>query len=225
MTSWQKMVVYFEMRNVHATPTYHEAVLNTERVLIKGRVTKADVFITRLDDRRVIVKDYSRKGFWERNLIGRIVIGREARAYAALAGIEGLPAWFRRLSPFAFAVEYLDGQDLGSLAPGPHWAGVIGQFERIVNELHERGWVHLDLHRRTNILLVEGKVFVVDLASALHTGSIPLLGGPFTRLAGLADSLSLIKLKTIFAPGLMTEREKKWLKLRNRWMPTKWRAD
>jgi len=210
---------------MHAAPAYHEAVSNTEKVLIKGRFTKADVFIARIDVRRVIVKDYSRKGFWERNLIGRIVIGREARAYSALAGINGLPAWSRRLSPFAFAVEYLEGRDLGSLLPGPHWTGVIEQFERIVHELHGRGWVHLDLHRRTNILLVGGKVFVVDLASALHTGSIPLIGGPFTRLVGFADTLSLIKLKTIFAPALMTEREKKWLILRNRCMMTKWRPD
>lgn len=208
-----------------AVPTYSEAAANSEKILIKGQAFKADVFLTRLDGRRAIVKDYSQKGFWERNLVGRIVIGREARAYAALAGVEGLPRWSYRLSPFAFAVEYLEGKDLGSLMPGPQWAGVIRQFERTLNELHSRGWVHLDLHRRTNILLVGEKVYVVDLASALHTGSVPLIGRPFTRLVGLADSLSLIKLKTIFAPELMSIQEKKWLKLRNRCMPTKWKAD
>src|SRR5574342_125527 len=94
--------------------TYDEAVANTEKVLIKGRFTKADVYITRSGDRRFVVKDYTQKGFWERNLIGRIVIGREARAYAALAGTEGLPAQFKRLSTFSFAVEYLEGKDFGA---------------------------------------------------------------------------------------------------------------
>lgn len=202
--------------------TYDAAVSNLERVLIKGRLYKADVFITRSDGQRFVVKDYSRKGFWERNLVGRIVIGREARAYAALTGIDGLPAKFRKLSPFSFAVEHLDGKDFGSLAQGALGPEVIRQFERIVNELHERGWVHLDLHRRTNILLVNGKVFVVDLASALHTGSVPLVGRCYTRLLGLADRLSLIKMKTVFAPGLMSEQERKLLKLRNTIMPTKW---
>ena len=207
---------------MHTTLTYDEALANLEKVLIKGRFYKADVFITRSEGRRFVVKDFAQKGFWERNLVGRIVIGREARAYAALSGVDGLPPRFKRLSPFSFAVEFLEGRDLGAVERGELGPGVIRQFERIVNDLHERGWVHLDLHRRTNILLVNRKVFVVDLASALHTGSIPLIGRCFTRLVGLADRLSLIKMKTLFAPELMTARERKWLKLRNIFMPTKW---
>ncbi|MGE5174599.1 MAG: hypothetical protein ACM3MD_12305 [Betaproteobacteria bacterium] len=202
--------------------TYDEAVANTEKVLVKGRFTKADVFITRLGGQRFVVKDYVQKGFWERNLVGRIVIGRESRAYAALTGINGLPLHFKRLSPFSFAVEYLEGKDLGALERGEIGTEVMRQFERIVHELHERGWVHLDLHRRTNILLIDGKVYVVDLASALHPGSIPLLGRCLTRLIGLADRLSLIKMKTVFAPESLTAQERKLLKLRNKIMPTKW---
>jgi predicted Ser/Thr protein kinase len=204
--------------------TYDEALANTEKSLIKGRFTKADVFITQSGGRRFVVKDYARKGFWERNLVGRIVIGREARAYAALAGIDGLPARFKRLSPFSFAVEYLQGKDFGAVERGEIGPGVIHQFERIVRDLHGRGWVHLDLHRRSNILLIDGKVYVVDLASALHTGSAPLIGKCLTSLIGIADLLSLIKMKTLYGPGLMTPRERTWLKIRNRIMPTKWES-
>ena len=202
--------------------TYDEAVANTEKVLITGRFTKADVFITRFSGQRFVVKDYSKKGFWERNLVGRIVINREARAYDALAGIDGLPARFKRLSSFSLAVEFLEGKDLGSVEPGGLGPGVIRQFERIVHGLHERGWVHLDLHRRSNILLVNGSVYVVDLASALHSGSIPLIGSCLTSLIGIADLLSLIKMKTIYGPELMSPREQAWLRIRNRVMPSKW---
>ncbi len=207
---------------MHTNLTYEEAITNFEKALIKGRFTKADVFVTRAGERRFLVKDYSQKGFWERNLVGRIVIGREAGAYDALSGIEGLPAQYGRLSPYAFAVEYLEGKDLGVFERGELGPEAILQFEKIVDELHKRGWVHLDLHRRTNILFVDGKVFVVDLASALHTGSIPLVGRFFTGLIGLADRLSLIKMKNIFGPELLTDRERRWLKLRNIFMPTKW---
>lgn len=202
--------------------TYEQAIANFEKVLIKGRVTKADVFITRSEGLRFVVKDYSQKGFWERNFVGRLVIGREARAYEALSGIEGLPPRYKRLSPYALAVEYLEGKDFGSFERGELGPEAIRQFERIVDELHKRGWVHLDLHRRTNILFVDGSVFVVDLASAIHTGSIPLFGHGLTELVGLADRLSLVKLKKIFSPELLTERERRWLKLRNIFMPTKW---
>ncbi|HET7319796.1 MAG TPA: hypothetical protein VFK23_11715 [Nitrospirota bacterium] len=202
--------------------TYTEAKANTEKLLIKGRFTKADVFITRSGQDRFVVKDYAQKGFWERNLVGRIVIGREARAYAALAGTEGLPSRFKRLSAFSFAVEYLEGKDFGDVEPGEIGAAVIGQFERIVRGMHGRGWVHLDLHRRTNILLVGGRIYIVDLASALHPGGVPFIGKFLTRLIGIADTLSLIKMKTIYGPELMSPRERKWLRIRNKVMPSKW---
>ena len=202
--------------------TYEKAVASREKVLIQGGPFKADVFITRSDGVRFVVKDYSRKGFWERNFVGRVVIHREARAYGALQGMMGLPQRFKRLSAFSFAIEFLEGRDLGAVARGEIGPDVIHQFEKIVYDLHGRGWVHLDLHRRSNILLIDGKVYVVDLASALHAGFIPLIGRGLTALIGIADLLSLIKMKTIYGPELLTSRERKWLGVRNFFMPSKW---
>jgi RIO-like serine/threonine protein kinase len=202
--------------------TYAEATADIEKVLAPGGFAKARVFIARHHGRRFVIKDFGSKGFWERNLIGRMVISREFRAYRALAGIDGLLAAAKRLTPFSLAVEYLDGIDLGGLTRGEIGQDVIEQFERIVNDLHSRGWVHLDLQRRSNILLVNGKVFVVDLASAFHPGGIPLIGRGLTRFLGFFDRLSLIKLKNIYAPDSLTEKERKWLKARNLVMPTKW---
>ena len=202
--------------------SYDEAASNLEKVLIKGKSLKADVFITRFRGQRFVIKDFGKKGFIERNLVGRMVIGREIRAYRALCGIEGIPSQFKRLSPFSIAIEYLEGRDLGDIVRGEIGPGIIRQFEDIIEELHERGWVHLDLQRRSNILLVGGKVFVVDLASAIHPGSLPLVGRCLTTLLGFADRLSLIKMKSIYAPELMTARERQWLRLRNLLMPRKW---
>ncbi len=202
--------------------SYDAASSNVERVLVRAKSLKADIFITRFRGHRFLVKDFGKKGFFERNVIGRIIIGREVRAYRALAGIEGLPAQYKLLSPFAIAIQYLDGRDLGAIDRGQTGPGTIRQLEAVIQELHERGWVHLDLQRRSNILLVDGKVFVVDLASAFHPGGIPLVGACMTGLLGLADRMSLIKMKSIYAPELMTPQERKWLRLRNLAMPRKW---
>lgn len=204
--------------------TYETARLNVETVLVKGRFSKADVFVARPDGARILVKDFAQKGFWERNLIGRVVIGREVRAYRALAGVDGLPRRFKRLSSFALAVEFLEGTDFGAAGQERIGSELIAQFERIIREIHARGWVHLDLHRRNNILLVQGKVYIVDLASALHPGMIPFIGPLLTRLIGIADRLSLIKMKTIFAPLTLTSRERTWLAIRNRIMFSKWKT-
>jgi tRNA A-37 threonylcarbamoyl transferase component Bud32 len=187
-----------------------------------GKALKADVFIAAVRDSRFVIKDFGNKGFLERNLIGRIVVGRELRAYEALAGIGGLPSQYKRLGPYAIAVEYLEGRDLGTIDRGEIGPGVMKQFEAVVEELHGRGWVHLDLQRRSNILLVQGKIFVVDLASAFHPGGVPLIGRWLTRLFGFADRMSLIKMKSIYAPELLTDRERKLIRLRNLTMPHKW---
>jgi len=202
--------------------SYAEAFSNLERMLVKGRALKADIFITQVRGRRFVVKDFSGKGFLERNLVGRVVTVRELRAYQSLAGVEGIPGHYKRLGPFSIAIEYLEGRDLGGINRGEIGPGEIRQFEAVIAELHARGWVHLDLQKRSNILLVDGKVVVVDLASALHAGGVPLVGRLLTALLGLADRMSLIKMKSIYAPELITGREQKWLRLRNLTMPRKW---
>ena len=207
---------------MHPDLSYGEAVANREKVLVTGKFYKADVFVSRSRGQRFVVKDFGSKGFFERNIVGRMVIGRECRAYRALAGVDGFPLKFKRLTPFALAIEYLEGTDLGGLVRGEIGPGVIRQFERIVDDLHERGWVHLDLQRRSNILLVAGKVYVVDLASAFHPGGVWFIGRCLTWALSRADRLSLIKLKSLYAPELMTPVERKWLKRRNLVMPRKW---
>ncbi len=202
--------------------TYSDARAGIERYCTRGSFAKADIFLAVYRGQRFIVKDFSPKGFWERTLLGRAVIWRESRAYRALAGVEGLPARFKRLSPHALAVEYLEGRDLGGMERHEIGPGIILQFERIIDDLHERGWVHLDLQRRSNILVANGRVFVVDLASALHPGSIPLLGRWLVRILGFADRLSLVKMKSLFAPELLSPGDRKLIRMRNLVMPTKW---
>jgi hypothetical protein len=199
--------------------TYDDAVDGIEETIAQDSFAKADVSIAQVRGERFILKDFSRKGFWERNLIGRIVIGREHRAYRALSGVEGLPSRFKRLSPFALAIEYLKGRDLGGFKRHEIGPGVMLQLERILNDLHERGWVHLDLQRRSNILLVNDRVFVVDLASAIRPGSVPLIGGLLVKLIGFADRLSLLKMKHLFAPELLSPRDRRMIRLRNLFFP------
>lgn len=203
-------------------PLYEQARNSIDRYLVKGRATKADVFLCRIRGQRFVVKDFAQKGFWERQIVGRFVIGREAAAYRALAGLPGLPTRFERLSPFSFAVEFIDGNNFGTAGRDELGESEVSQFGRIVDSIHERGWVHLDLHRRSNILLSNGTVYVIDLASALHTGLLPGIGRVFTFLIGIADLLSVIKMKTIYCPEALTARERMWLRIRNAMMRSKW---
>jgi len=73
-------------------------------------------------------------------------------------------------------VEYLEGKDLGGVARSEIGPGVPFQFERIIDELQRPRLGPPRPPARSNILLVNGKVFVVDLASAFHPGGVPLVG-------------------------------------------------
>lgn len=196
--------------------------MKIEKTLVNGRYAKADVFIALIGGRRYVVKDFSRKGWFERNFIGRLVISREFKAYTSLSGLDGLPAQFERLSPFTLAVEYLDGRDLGSVGKSEISGEIISSFEEIISNIHRRGWVHLDLQRRSNILLVEGRIYIVDLASALNTAGVPFIGGLLTKALGLFDRLAFIKLKNIYAPETLSRAERRWIRVRNLVMPSKW---
>lgn len=202
--------------------TYADARAGIERIIAEKKFAKAEVFVSARGGSRFIVKDFGQKGFWERNLIGRIVIGREYHAYCALAGVAGFPSRFRRLTPFALAIEYLEGRDLGSVGQGDIGPGIVRQLEKIIDELHGRGWVHLDLQRRSNILLVNNSVIVIDLASAFHPGGVPILGRLLATLLGFADRLSLLKMKSLFAPELLTSADRRMIRVRNLFMRTKW---
>jgi len=202
--------------------TYNAAIAHIESSLIQGRLLKADVHIIRFGGRKYVLKDYTAKGFWVRNIAGRIVTGLETRAYRALVGIDGLPSQFKRLSPFALAIEYLEGRDLGVIQPAELGPGILLQFERIIEDLHERGWVHLDLQKRSNIIVADAKLYFVDLGSAFHAAGVPLIGKCLMRVLSFFDRLSLIKHKSFYAPELLSPQEKKWLRLRNKVMPRKW---
>ncbi len=202
--------------------TYTTAIAQIETTLVEGRLLKADVHIVRAGDRRYVLKDYTRKGFWVRNIAGRIVTGREIRAYRALAGVPGLPSQFKRLSPFAIAIEYLEGRDLGMVQRAEIGPDVLRQFERIIDDLHGRGWVHLDLQKRSNIIVADGTLYFVDLGAAFPARRVPLVGGCLMRVLGFFDRLSLVKHKSFYAPELLTEQEKEWRRLRNRFMSRKW---
>ncbi len=202
--------------------TYQEAVQGAERCLSAGKVGKADIFITRFRGVRFVVKDFGNQRAWLRNSIGRLLISREHRAYRGLSGIPGIPAVSHRLTPFCIAVEYLAGKTFSSVERHEITPATLRQLETIVRDLHARGWVHLDLHRRKNLLLVKGTVVVIDLASAVHTGAVPIVGKLLTRTAGLTDRLALVKFKALFAPKLLTRWERRFCRIRNVFLRTPW---
>ena len=167
---------------------------------LPGRnATKADVLQYELDGRRLAVKDYTARPRWIRNTLGRWLVRREVAAYRATAGLPEVPALVGRLSPFAFATEWVDARPLSALSARPLDPALFDRLERALAGLHARGVALGDLHHRDVLVTDEGAVHVVDFATAwiAPPGSGALRKAIFRRMAE-QDRLAAARLRARF---------------------------
>lgn len=137
-------------------------------VLAAGTRAKADVLLVESDAGIVVLKDFAKRGHWVRRRLGPWLLDREERAYRRLADVEAVPRLLGRLDPAALVVEYRPGVLLSRSLAGRLPAGFVASLARVVDEMHRRGVVHLDLRHRSNVLAGEdGRPVVLDFASAL----------------------------------------------------------
>lgn len=178
------------------------AALSATPVLVRlpGRnTTKADVVVFDRDGRRIAVKDYGPRPLWVRLTIGRFMIAREAAAYRALAGIDGLPRCHGRVGPYALALDWIDAKPLAALVGATLSPSVFDALDRIVGDVHAHGVALGDLHHRDVLVGEGGSVHVVDLATAWVLGPRPGAWRRFVfqRLRG-NDLVSAARLRARF---------------------------
>lgn len=140
----------------------------TRAVLSFGGRGNPDVLLCELGAEHVVVKDFAPRGGFVRRRLGPWLLRREARAYRRLAGLAAVPHLLGWIDEAAIVLEYRPGELLSrSLAPrlAP---GFVDRLEAVVDEMHRRGVVHLDLRHRSNVLADRaGEPVVIDFASAL----------------------------------------------------------
>jgi hypothetical protein len=137
-------------------------------VLEHGSGRDPVVSLARVGDCDIVVKDFAPRGFLVRNLIGRWMTAREARAYRALAGHPHVPQFYGQVDPFALAVEYRPGRKMSRKLAGELPEGFARELEDAIRGMHARGVAHLDLRHRTNVMAgPDGHPILIDFASAV----------------------------------------------------------
>ncbi len=162
--------------------------------------TKAELWVYRRAEGDLALKSYSARPWPIRNTLGRLLIRREARAYAAVAGLAGLPRFLGRVGPFALAVEWIDAPPLSEFADGTVEPQRFDRLETILAGLHRRGVALVDLNYRDLLIDADGSVHIVDLAMACVLGKRP--GRVRRRLFDhfcAADRFALARLRARFA--------------------------
>jgi RIO-like serine/threonine protein kinase len=100
--------------------------------------------------------------------VARLLLARERRALAALAGTAGVPRLVAAGDARTLLREYLPGVALCRAAELPR--DFFARLEELVRALHARGVCHNDLHKEANVLVgLDGYPALVDFQLAsLH---------------------------------------------------------
>jgi hypothetical protein len=129
-------------------------------------MTKAIVLFYNIGDLQIAVKSYAESPWFFRNLLGPWLIRREAAAYHAAAGIDGLPRCFGQVGSAALATEWIEAVQLAKKQKQSCSQELFDRIAVILDDLHQRGVALGDLHHRDVLVTDDGAVFLIDLATA-----------------------------------------------------------
>lgn len=180
--------------NAPSLPAPPDRAVPAVRLLKRGeRVLEPDVYVARLGDRDVVVKDYRRYRWTPLSPLARWMVRHEAGILARLHGWGVAPALLGTMGGLVLGMEYVSGEVLGA---GAH-AVSDAFFRRLrgaVAALHAAGITHNDLHG-ANVLVREGMPVLIDFASAL---SLPawMARGPLGRQLRRGDVKNVLKLES-----------------------------
>ncbi len=176
----------------------------------KKSLTSADIKIISQNGTFAIVKDFRDAPFPVRTLLGPWLLRREYRIYKKLQGIEGVPRLYGLLDKYALVIEYIDAVpihhriDENSLP-----SDFCSKLKKLIEKIHSRGVVHLDLKQRKNILVTkQDKPYIIDFASAFFLGGASPLSKFVFPILKKIDLLGFLKWKALIDPESMTREEK-----------------
>ena len=137
------------------------------RRLSSGRnATKACVDVIRYGGRELVIKDVSSRPLWVRAFLGPLQLRREARAYARLADLRGVPAFVQVIDRQAIALERIQGAPLRDVPRGTLPASFFDALEDLVASIHARGVAHGDLHHGDVLVGPGPEPYLVDFSTA-----------------------------------------------------------
>lgn len=197
----------------------HRAALRTQAscdqetyIQNPGSSLKASVFITHLQGKCVVVKNYAGSHPILRATLCKWLLNREITALKALAQHPGVPNMISRYGPFGFAMEFIEGRvlDRATVAQNPMiMHGIAAQIQR----MHALGVTHNDIRMRNMLIDQHGRLRILDVGGAvLKPNRFDPLGASLFYLARFSERIKIIKLKLRFHPASINRKDRKLLK-------------
>jgi hypothetical protein len=190
--------------------------------LSKRFPTKPDISVVEIDGYRAVHKDIKGKSGLVKHTLGSWLINREYRIYRRLSGCSGVPRLHSRPDRWSILIEYVKGERLKRGDPRLRDPVFFNRLRTLVDSIHTKGVVHLDLRHKGNMMITDGgKPCVIDFNSSFYLGG-NALGRRLLPWFRRIDSFGLLKLKQRVAPDLLSNDERsrlKWFRvLRRLWI-------
>ena len=172
---------------------------------VSSKLLKSDIFgrVWLNSDQR-IVRDVTAARKWARPLANWLM-AREARALAALDGLDGVPA-ILSVGSDQLEREFIDGLPMQQAKPRE--PAYYREALRLLRQVHRMGVAHNDLAKEPNWLVTgAGKPALIDFQLAAF---MPRRGWWF-RMMAREDIRHLLKHKRTYCPERLTARQKDML--------------
>jgi len=190
-------------------PTRETLQDNVVSVMRTKRRRNADLYVVDVGEGPMVIKDFASKSRWTR-FLGRMQIRHECHAYRKLQGMEGIPRLIGRIDRHALAIEKVDVTQL-THATSRYSAGRrhLEGLRSILDDFQARGFVHLDLRGRRNVMLRSSdEVLVLDLAGAVWFRPGSFWHSLFHPLIAINYRNTLFKWKVLLTPDVLSDKEK-----------------
>jgi len=165
----------------------------------RGNGREARVSVYDLPEGRIVLKEWrprARLLKW----YSAWILAREMRHYALLEGLPGVPRFLGRVDSSRFLLEHVEARPIHRGLDREILHSALDNLETVIGDLHARGFAHLDLRHKGNVLVGDGgKVWVIDLGQGLDCSRgflRPLLFPLLRRI----DRSAVTKFRARYAP-------------------------
>lgn len=156
-----------------------------QHALVRGSRFSADLTLLSVEGVLWVIKDFSRRPWWVRWTLGAWLIRRERAALRRLAGLDGIPGTVVRIDGLALAYRFVEGTTLDRIPPARLSADFFDAYEALLDGMHDRGIVHLNLGDGANIVVTpRQQPVLIDFQAHIR---LPRLARPLARWLGFLD--------------------------------------
>jgi tRNA A-37 threonylcarbamoyl transferase component Bud32 len=178
---------------------------------------QANVYLTHQGDQKIVVKDFGGAPFLVRYLLCRFIIKRETRALQLLDGAGITPRYLGPLNDYAYAMQYIEGENFRFKIHIKNIADVLA-LEEAVKRMHQLGVAHNDLHTKNIIVDRVGHFYFIDFASCFFKSNQNGLWADFkNKLFSFfvsVDRSKIAYLKRKYDPLSLTPEDQKFLSVK-----------